>query len=202
MGRTAEPCGSWRATTRGVHFSSSAAVPGTRLWDAGVDEVAVVSELLPRLAGGGRAASVQDALVGGGSVGAGGAGLVRRRPADRSSALLDAALDVYRRVDRSATSLVNQDLHGGNVLRAEREPWLVIDPKPLVGERELEASGLLRNADSRSLGVARYVPASSGSTASGPAAGASPTTSPGHGTRTAAGSEEHVEEARRILSAR
>ncbi len=43
--------------------------------------------------------------------------------------------------------LVNQDLHGGNVLRAEREPWLVIDPKPLVGERELEASGLLRNAD-------------------------------------------------------
>ena len=35
--------------------------------------------------------------------------------------------------------LVNQDLHGGNVLRAEREPWLVIDPKPLVGERELEA---------------------------------------------------------------
>ena len=43
---------------------------------------------------------------------------------------------------------MNQDLHGGNVLRAEREPWLVIDPKPLVGERELEASGLLRNADS------------------------------------------------------
>ena len=30
--------------------------------------------------------------------------------------------------------------------RAKREPWLVIDPKPLAGERELEASGLLRNA--------------------------------------------------------
>ena len=38
-----------------------------------------------------------------------------------------------------------QDLHGANILAAEREPWLVIDPKPLVGERELEASGLLRN---------------------------------------------------------
>src|SRR4029453_4435617 len=62
--------------------------------------------------------------------------------------LLDFALAVYRSVDRSATHLVNQDLHGGNILRAEREPWLVIDPKPLVGERELEASGLLRNADS------------------------------------------------------
>jgi hypothetical protein len=61
--------------------------------------------------------------------------------------LLDAALDVYRTVQRSARWLVNQDLHGGNVLTAEREPWLVIDPKPLVGERELEASGLLRNAE-------------------------------------------------------
>ena len=27
--------------------------------------------------------------------------------------------------------------NGDNVLSAEREPWLVIDPKPLVGEREL-----------------------------------------------------------------
>ena len=32
--------------------------------------------------------------------------------------------------------LVHQDLHADNVLAAEREPWLVIDPKPLVGERE------------------------------------------------------------------
>ena len=59
--------------------------------------------------------------------------------------LLEHALDVYRTVDRSASTLVNQDLHGANILAAEREPWLVIDPKPLVGERELEASGLLRN---------------------------------------------------------
>ena len=40
---------------------------------------------------------------------------------------------------------MNQDLHGGNILGAQREPWLVIDPKPLVGERELEATALLRN---------------------------------------------------------
>jgi streptomycin 6-kinase len=44
---------------------------------------------------------------------------------------------------------VNQDLHGGNVLRAEREPWLVVDPKPLVGEREIDGVGLLRNAKDR-----------------------------------------------------
>ena len=71
-----------------------------------------------------------------------------RPPAGRSSARCSTlALDVYRTVDRSAALLVNQDLHGGNSSRAAREPWLVIDPKPLVGERELEASGLLRNAD-------------------------------------------------------
>ncbi len=66
------------------------------------------------------------------------------RPFERG--LLDLALDVFRSADPRASFLVNQDLHGGNVLRAEREPWLVIDPKPLVGEREIDAVGLLRNA--------------------------------------------------------
>jgi streptomycin 6-kinase len=37
-------------------------------------------------------------------------------------------------------------LHGGNVLRTAREPWLVVDPKPLVGEREANGVALLRNA--------------------------------------------------------
>lgn len=123
-------------------------VPGTRLWDDDADEIDVISPLLPRLQ-----VTIDDthpfelladeaerwlddvpAWYAAASV-----------PFER--ALLDAAIDVYRTADRSARFLVNQDLHGGNVLRAHREPWLVIDPKPLVGERELEASGLLRNAD-------------------------------------------------------
>jgi len=41
--------------------------------------------------------------------------------------------------------LVNQDLHGENVLAAEREPWLVIDPKPLAAERELAAASIVRS---------------------------------------------------------
>jgi streptomycin 6-kinase len=41
--------------------------------------------------------------------------------------------------------VLHQDFHGGNVLRAEREPWLVIDPKPLVGEREFDAGSLTRD---------------------------------------------------------
>jgi len=41
--------------------------------------------------------------------------------------------------------LVNQDLHGDNVLAAEREPWLVIDPKPLAGEREFGLASIIRS---------------------------------------------------------
>jgi streptomycin 6-kinase len=40
--------------------------------------------------------------------------------------------------------LVNQDLHADNILRAEREPWLAIDPKPLLGEREFGLAPVIR----------------------------------------------------------
>lgn len=43
--------------------------------------------------------------------------------------------------------LVHQDLHGENVLAAEREPWLVIDPKPLAAEREFAAAPIVRSAE-------------------------------------------------------
>jgi streptomycin 6-kinase len=36
------------------------------------------------------------------------------------------------------------ELHD-NVLAAEREPWLVIDPKPLVGEREFGLASIVRS---------------------------------------------------------
>ena len=121
-------------------------VPGTRIWDADVDEAAVVSELIPRLqvdvacdhrfpplvTAAGRWAEELPRWY-------------RECGPPFEKRLLEHALDVFRTVDRSASVLVNQDLHGANILAAEREPWLVIDPKPLVGERELEASGLLRN---------------------------------------------------------
>jgi streptomycin 6-kinase len=41
--------------------------------------------------------------------------------------------------------VLHQDYHGGNVLRATRERWLAIDPKPLVGERAFDAASLLRD---------------------------------------------------------
>ncbi|MGW5054159.1 aminoglycoside phosphotransferase family protein [Actinokineospora sp. NPDC004072] len=46
---------------------------------------------------------------------------------------------------RSASRLVNEDLHYENVLGAEREPWLVIDPKPLAGDPEFGLIPLLWN---------------------------------------------------------
>jgi len=46
---------------------------------------------------------------------------------------------------QAATVIVHQDLHGGNILRAQREPWLAIDPKPLVGEPAFDAASLLRD---------------------------------------------------------
>jgi streptomycin 6-kinase len=43
--------------------------------------------------------------------------------------------------------LLHQDLHGDNVLSAEREPWLAIDPKPLVGEREFGIAPIVRSCE-------------------------------------------------------
>lgn len=61
--------------------------------------------------------------------------------------LRDAALHYIRELapTQGGQVLVNQDLHGENVLAARREPWLVIDPKPLVGEREFSAASIVRS---------------------------------------------------------
>jgi len=43
---------------------------------------------------------------------------------------------LFRQLPTTAESevLLVTDLHAGNVLAAEREPWLAIDPKPYVGD--------------------------------------------------------------------
>jgi streptomycin 6-kinase len=45
--------------------------------------------------------------------------------------------------------LLATDLHAGNVLRAERQPWLVIDPKPFVGDPAYDATQHLFNCSAR-----------------------------------------------------
>lgn len=41
--------------------------------------------------------------------------------------------------------LLHGDLHHDNILAAERQPWLALDPKGLVGEPAYEVGALLRN---------------------------------------------------------
>lgn len=60
--------------------------------------------------------------------------------------LLDLAVETLR--DLVATQrepvLLHGDLHDGNILAADREAWLAIGPKPLVGEREFDIAALMR----------------------------------------------------------
>tara|TARA_E500000318_G_scaffold93344_1_gene92390 strand:- start:2768 stop:3631 length:864 start_codon:yes stop_codon:yes gene_type:complete len=56
-----------------------------------------------------------------------------------------AALDLLEWLPDSQGEqvLLHQDLHPGNVLTATRAPFLAIDPKPLVGEREFALSPII-----------------------------------------------------------
>ena len=45
--------------------------------------------------------------------------------------------------------LLSTDLHAGNVLRSTREPWLVIDPKPFVGDPPYDVTQHLCNCQAR-----------------------------------------------------
>jgi len=43
--------------------------------------------------------------------------------------------------------LLHGDLHHWNILSATRQPWLALDPKGVIGEREYEVGALLRNPE-------------------------------------------------------
>jgi streptomycin 6-kinase len=65
----------------------------------------------------------------------------------RSARLGDLAAGLLRELvpSQGEQVLVHQDLHGDNVLAAQREPWLVIDPKPLAAEREFAVAPIVRS---------------------------------------------------------
>jgi len=65
--------------------------------------------------------------------------------------LVREGLRFFKELPRNATKevLLATDLHAGNVLRAEREPWLVIDPKPFVGDPAYDATQHLFNCQAR-----------------------------------------------------
>lgn len=69
----------------------------------------------------------------------------------RDAGLVRAGLRVFEDLGgvSSGDVLLATDLHAGNVLRAQREPWLVIDPKPFVGDRAYDATQHLFNCKGR-----------------------------------------------------
>ena len=62
--------------------------------------------------------------------------------------LVEQALSVGADLVRDPASggtLIHGDLHYENVLAADREPWLVIDPKPMSGDPHYELAPMLSN---------------------------------------------------------
>jgi streptomycin 6-kinase len=116
--------------------------PGTFLSDSADDPLGVLIELLPRLwkdATGFRTLAEETAWwLDEGDI----SGM-------RPSPLRDAAIALARELapTQGELVLVHQDLHGDNVLAAQREPWLVIDPKPLAAEREFAVAPIVRSRE-------------------------------------------------------
>ena len=118
-------------------------IPGTPLSEAGSDvALDVFVDLLPRLwkPAGAPFRSLADEA-------AWWAEYLPRQDWSMAPEILDAALDALRDLPSTQGEqvLVNQDLHADNVLAAQREPWLLIDPKPLAGEREFGVAPIVRS---------------------------------------------------------
>lgn len=78
---------------------------------------------------------------------AAGAGPVRGVVLDPG--VVRAGLELMRSLPRESADdvLLATDLHSENVLAAARQPWLVIDPKPYVGDRTYDALQHMLNMD-------------------------------------------------------
>jgi streptomycin 6-kinase len=61
--------------------------------------------------------------------------------------LVDAAEQIFAELvpNQGQRVLLHGDLHHWNILSAQRRPWLALDPKGVIGEREFEVGPLLLN---------------------------------------------------------
>ena len=74
---------------------------------------------------------------------------LRGDPARLDAGLARDGLDLFRELSCPGPGdvLLLTDLHAGNVLSAQRRPWLVIDPKPYVGDPHYDVLQHLLNCD-------------------------------------------------------
>jgi streptomycin 6-kinase len=72
-------------------------------------------------------------------------------PRWRDAGLVQEGLRLMEELARPGADdvVLATDLHAGNVLSAEREQWLVIDPKPFIGDRAYDATQHLFNCTQR-----------------------------------------------------
>jgi streptomycin 6-kinase len=66
--------------------------------------------------------------------------------------LVHEGLRLFEELPRTAPVdgvLLATDLHAGNILRSKRTPWLLIDPKPFVGEPAYDVTQHLFNCRAR-----------------------------------------------------
>lgn len=75
----------------------------------------------------------------------------RRRVDTADPGLVREGISLFRSLPATADRrvLLCTDLHAGNILAAEREPWLVIDPKPYVGDPTYDVLQHLLNCEER-----------------------------------------------------
>ena len=137
-GTATAQCGCSRATTSAARCCSSAA-SRARFSRRADDPLGVFVDLLPRLwrSGDGFRPLAEEAEF-----------WIEHELQDvADERLRDAALDYLAELapTQGEQVLLHQDLHGENVLSAQREPWLVIDPKPLAGEREFSVAPIVRS---------------------------------------------------------
>ncbi|GAA2737521.1 aminoglycoside phosphotransferase family protein [Actinocorallia aurantiaca] len=60
--------------------------------------------------------------------------------------VVDAAVATVHELGRvQPDTLVHGDLHAGNILRADREPWLAVDPKGYAGDPACDGGTLLKS---------------------------------------------------------
>jgi streptomycin 6-kinase len=65
--------------------------------------------------------------------------------------LARAGMTLLRELSDSADRhvILCTDLHAGNVLASKREPWLVIEPKPFIGDAAFDPVQHMLNCDAR-----------------------------------------------------
>jgi len=70
-------------------------------------------------------------------------------PSRLDAGLARDGLALFRELSRGgpAPALLFTDLHAGNVLSGERRPWLLIDPKPYVGDPHYDVLQHLLNCN-------------------------------------------------------